>query len=402
MAPPPHRLVGSVALALLLPLAASSAGASARAARPGAGAADSVLKLEALLDSLRLAFGVPGLAAAVIEHGRIVAIGAAGVTVAGSGRPLGVDDPLHVGSCAKSMTALAIARLVENKKLQWSTTMADAFPEIMPEMLPVYRHVRLDQLLTHRGSIPPYEHVDDDTLVALNAMGRSRVEARVAFVRRVVNEAPVHDPAAGYDYSDAGYTLAAAMVEHVTGKAWEQWLAELVFEPLGMTSAGIGWPADARHRDRPRGHRCDDSTAAEPEPLDTSYRLGAVLGPGGDVHASIADLARYVAFHLDGAMGRTTRPALAPETWRRLHEDPDGSAPGYAMGWQVLPGDSARTMLFHDGTAGTFYARMLIQPARDRAVVIATNAGPPCGMAACEQGLSAVLAWLGRMRSAGH
>jgi hypothetical protein len=55
-------------------------------------------------------------------------------------------------------------------------------------------------------------------------------------------------------------------------------------------------------------------------------------------------------------------------------------------------------MLLHDGTAGTFYTRILIEPARDRAIVIATNAGPPCGKTACEQGVSAVLEWLKQRR----
>jgi hypothetical protein len=67
------------------------------------------------------------------------------------------------------------------------------------------------------------------------------------------------------------------------------------------------------------------------------------------------------------------------------------------MGWQVLPGDSARPILFHDGTAGTFYTRILIQPARDRAVVIATNVGPPCGHDVCVRGVDVVLAWVKRM-----
>ena len=105
----------------------------------------------------------------------------------------------------------------------------------------------------------------------------------------------------------------------------------------------------------------------------------------------------YMVFELDGALGRASDPPLAAATWRSLTNDPDGDSPGYAMGWQVLPGDSAHTTLFHDGTAGTFYTRMLIQPAHDRAVVIATNVGPLCGHDVCEQAVDTVLAWVRRM-----
>ena len=397
--PRPPRLASIVALgcALALPLVTAAA---VHGTRPTPIAEISVLRLESVLDSVRVASGVPGLAAAVVERGRLVAIGVSGVPYVGATRPLTVDDPFHIGSCTKSMTALAIAELVEKRRLQWTATLADAFPELMAQMLPDYRNVRLEQLLTHRGHIPPYDNVDEDTLRALNDVTHGATSIRYAFVRRVVDEAPVHEPGAPYDYSNAGYTLAAAMMESATGKPWEYWLQELVFAPLGMSSAGFGWPADARHPERPRGHRCD-STGVTPEPLDTDYRLGAALAPGGDVHASITDLARYVAFHLDGSEGRATKPALSAATWRRLHEDPGGLADGYAMGWQVLPGDSTVPMLFHDGTAGTFYTRILIQPAHDRAIVIATNAGPPCGKAACEQGLTAVLGAVKRMRAAG-
>ena len=393
--PPRRRRVTFAACALVftLPLVAARPAAPPKNA---SAAADSVLRLDAVLDSLRLARGVPGLAAAVVERGQLVAIGAAGVTVAGAGRPLGIDDPMHIGSCTKSMVALAIARLVEKHKLEWSTTLTDVFPEMMSDMLPVYRHVRLDQLLTHRGQIPAFEHVGDDTLLALNALGQDPVQTRVAFARLVLELAPEHDPDQPYDYSNAGYTLAAAMAERTTGKTWERLVRELVFEPLAMTHSGAGWPSET-HRDAPRGHRCADSTGIEPEPLKPTYHLGAVLGPGGDVNASISDLARYIAFQLDGAKGRATRPALEAATWHRLHDDPDKACPGYAMGWQVLPGDSAQPILFHDGTAGTFYARMLIQPARDRAVVIVTNVGPPCGHDVCEQCVGAVLAWVKRM-----
>jgi len=284
-----------------------------------------------------------------------------------------------------------IARLVEQGKLRWSTTVGEAFPELRSVMRPEYAGVRLDQLLSHRGGIPPYTDLPDDTLLALNQAGRTPVEVRRAFVARVLQESPVHDTNAIYTYSNAGYTVAAVMAERATGRSWEDLMHWEVFEPLKMKSAGFGWPAVPLGHRTTFGHWCDSTGIVHVVARDDPYRLGAILAPGGDVHANIGDLAHWMRLNLDGAMHRAGAGAIADSTWRRLQTDPDGASKGYAMGWQVIAVSDSETALFHDGTAGTFYTRMVIFPKRDRAVVIATNAGAPCGERACEDALGVVM-----------
>jgi CubicO group peptidase (beta-lactamase class C family) len=380
--------------ALLFVAAFGIVAALAPASRPSEGPepAAGAVSLHAVLDSVRIACGVPGLGAAVIVRGRIVAVGVAGLRMAGGRDSLRLDDPFHIGSCTKSVTALAIASLVEAGRLRWSLTIGEAFPELRSAMRHEYLQVRLDQLLTHRGGVPPYEELDDDTLHALNAVSPDPVAARRAFVARVLREPAVHDSGAVYTYSNAGYTVAAAMAERATRRSWEALLQETVFTPLGLSSAGVGWPADRGHPDRPRGHRCDSTGVVRPVALDDRYRLGPILAPGGDVHLSVPDLARWAGIHLDALADRATQPVLADSTWRRLHEDPDGARNGYAMGWQVIAVSDSEQALFHDGTAGTFYTRMVLFPKRDRAVVIATNVGPDCGKRACERAMGPIMA----------
>lgn len=43
-------------------------------------------------------------------------------------------------------------------------------------------------------------------------------------------------------YSNLGYMVAGAMAEKKTGKSWEALMQEKLFKPLGMTSAGFGFP----------------------------------------------------------------------------------------------------------------------------------------------------------------
>src|SRR5215470_14160319 len=64
-----------------------------------------------------------GMAAAVLRGERIIAQGVAGVRKRGSAERVTLDDRFHLGSCTKAMTATLVAMLVEEGKLNWTTTL---------------------------------------------------------------------------------------------------------------------------------------------------------------------------------------------------------------------------------------------------------------------------------------
>lgn len=51
------------------------------------------------------------------------------------------------------------------------------------------------------------------------------------------------EPGTRHVYSNAGYAVAAAMAERVTGRSWESLMKKYVFGPLKLRSARFGWPA---------------------------------------------------------------------------------------------------------------------------------------------------------------
>jgi CubicO group peptidase (beta-lactamase class C family) len=174
-------------------------------------------------------------------------------------------------------------------------------------------------------------------------------------------------------YSNAGYGVAAALAERAAGEPWESLLEKRFFGPLGMRSAGLGWPATVEGPDQPWGH---SGSPPVPQPPDAPYRLPACLAPAGGVHASIEDFARYARFHLQELRGR--KLFLEPATARLLHT-PVG---GYAMGWMDRE-VAGRKATWHNGSAGTFFAWMSLWPELDLAVVVVTSAGD--GEPACEE-----------------
>jgi len=124
----------------------------------------------------------------------------------------------------------------------------------------------------------------------------------------------------------------------VAGVPWETLVHERVCAPLGITSAGFGVPWVEDHEAgappaEPWPHRDgDEPIGAGPHPDNPP-----AIGPGGTMHMTLEDWARFVADQLDGAVGRPGT-LLEPSTYARLQRGRpvDGGPDGYALGWRTV------------------------------------------------------------------
>ncbi len=178
-------------------------------------------------------------------------------------------------------------------------------------------------------------------------------------------------------YSNAGYAIIAAIEEQVAGKSWETLLNEIVFQPLKLTSAGLGWPASI-DVNQPWGHwrRPPRLDKIIPHPPNDDWFVSKFNAPAGDVFLSIEDYAKYIQMHLKGMRGEDG--LLKSETIKYIHS-PVGE---YALGWSVLRFHGWKCSL-HNGSAGTFFSAMAVCHDKDLAVVVLTNIGGNEGKKAC-------------------
>jgi CubicO group peptidase (beta-lactamase class C family) len=315
--------------------------------------------LNTLLEEANADARLPAVAAAGACSSGVLAAGAIGVTVLDGGVPVHAGSRFHIGSITKSITATAIATLVEDGVLTWTTRPTDVFPELAPAIHPALREVELQHLLSHRAGIAPYD--EDEEIDALPLFAGSPAEQRAAFTAHLLRQEPAATPLADHLYSNAGYAIAGAMAERATGVAWDEMVRRRVFEPLHLDSAGFGWPA-AVHEGEPWGHRRRGAATVPHSPTD-EYRVTPLIAPAGDVHMSMLDLVEYARTHLRGLRGENTIVQAA--TMKKLHT-PFGT---YSLGWNE--GEQASQ---HSGSAGTFCAFVVLFPGDDRCYVVATNA----------------------------
>lgn len=322
----------------------------------------SIATIDELLHEINRGYGFPAVAAAVASRDGVVAAGATGVRQVDTSEPVTVQDRFHVGSISKPMASTVVGTLVEGGSLRWSSTVLDAFPELSATIHPSLRDVRLQDLLSHRAGIQPFE--TDEEVAQIPPFDGSPREQRFAFARWLLERDPAVAPRSEHLYSNAGYGIAAAMAERVTEAPWETLVRQRLFEALPLPSGGFGWPAkdDAR---QPWGHRKIGGRFHPHSPND-SYSLGASMVPAGDIHVSIIDLVEFGRMHLLGVDGRDT--LLRSETIRTIHT-PVGE---YGLGWNVAPNSHQ-----HSGSAETFSAVLLLRPEGRMSYAFASNGWAP-------------------------
>jgi len=337
-------------------------------------------------------YAQPGIAAAVFDDGGMLAVGVAGVREMGKESRLEESDRLHVGSCTKAMTATMVATLVEEGVLWWEMPLEKAFAKMAGEMLEAWRSVTLEQALHHRAGLPAFTAGDAPEFALAKDLEGTPREQRREFVRRLLTRAPEYAAGEKFVYSNADYALVASAAEEATGMGWEALMNERVFGPVEMTEAGFGWPATVERPWAPLGH-IQGAGGLSALAIGHPYRLPACLAPSGDVHCSITDFARFAQFHLAGVRGTLAprpghaRPLISQRNFMAMHM-PAAPLREYAMGW--VPARSGENMLsWHNGSAGTFFALMTLDPDNNRGVVVVTNAGT--GEKACTEITRALL-----------
>lgn len=295
--------------------------------------------------------GVPAMQATVVGASGIVAHGASGATV---------DDPFHIGSCTKPITATMIATLVDEQKLAWNTRVLDVFPEWKGDIRPEFAPVTIADLLSHEAGVE--EFGEEEEMAKVPKLTGSLIERRRAFAHFALQQPPVVPPRTASKYSNAGFVIAAAMAERVTGQSWETLVRERIFTPLAMKSAATGWPQHLW------GHTPGDDGKLIAIDPHGSYQLPDYLAPCGDLQMTTDDLARFLRAHLLAMRG--TPAIIPPATAALMHTKRIKGGLGFGVN-SIAGFDNVAT---HSGSADTFITVIAIAAKQNVAVAVSANA----------------------------
>ncbi len=311
-------------------------------------------------DSVRKSYHIPEISYAVIDSKTIFEIAALGKHSTELSDTATLNDRFHIGSNTKAMTAFMIAKYVEKGKLKWTTRFFDLFPEWKANSKAEYSNITLQDLLSHKAGIQPFQGDNDPQIPEFKGTKQAK---RNQFGKFVLTLAPAKiDTANPFIYSNAGYTLATLMLEKATKQSWEQ-LVELVFNKDLKLNVKLSWPENQKLKDT-WGHSFENGKLT-PIPSTVDYHLD-FTEPAGDINIKLKDYIKFIQLNLAGLSGKNNY--LKAETYNFIHKGIEN----YAMGWYNIY-ENSKELSTHSGTAGTYYSLVHIDRIKNKAYIIFTN-----------------------------
>jgi CubicO group peptidase (beta-lactamase class C family) len=236
--------------------------------------------------------GVVGLAAAVIEEGRVVQVAAYGERDAKRHLPLTVDTAMVGASLTKAVFAQLVMQLVDEGRLDLDRPIADLLPRPLPEYPryadlagePRWRLITPRHLLMHAGGFANFRWLEPDQRLRIH-----------------------QEPGTRYAYSGEGLGLLQFALEEGTGIDVAAMIQTRVFDRFGMTRTSMTWRDDLE-ADAAAGYRSDGS--------EEPHRKRRRADVAGSMDTTIADQASFWAAAVRGdglsaaARAAWTRPGL--------------------------------------------------------------------------------------------
>ncbi len=318
-----------------------------------AGASDKELT-SAINEALEKTFkpDEPGAAVIVVKDGKVIFRKGYGLANVELGVPVEPDMVFRLGSITKQFTAVAVLMLAEQNKL----SLDDDITKFLPDYPTKGSKITIEQLLTHTSGIKNYTSLPE-------WLSLWRKDMTVKEIIDLFKDQPMDfAPGERWSYSNSGYVLLGAIIEKVSGQAYQAFIEKNIFTPLGMKHSYY----DNTSRLIPR--RVTGYSKAPDGYRNAAYLSMSQPFAAGSLMSSVDDLALW-----DAALytEKLVKQQSLKRAWTpRLLNNGKSAHYGYGWGISVYEG---HPIIEHGGGVNGFTTYSLRMPDDRALVAILTN-----------------------------
>ena len=257
-----------------------------------------------------------------------------------------IDDktPMHVASISKTLTAMAVLKLVETKKINLDDHVTKFFPGFP------YPKVTVKTLLNQRSGLPKYEYFLSQlnprpmTLDKKFLTNQDILDLLIQFKPELAR-----DTDTGFMYCNTNYAMLALILEKVTKTKFPEAMQEMIFKPLKMEHTYI-----FQEKDTAKAAKSFYARGPRVYPYD---QLDLIYGDK-NVFTTPRDL-----FTFSKAM--FSKDFLTPDLKKQIFTPYSNEKPGvnnYGLGFRMKIFDDQRKLTYHNGWwhgSNTVFAHLL-------------------------------------------
>lgn len=319
--------------------------------------------VDAYVEAQMQALRTPGLALAIVQGDQVVYVKGYGQARPDDGSSVTSQTPFMIGSTTKSITALAVMQLVEAGKIELDAPVLTYIPWFRVADESASAQITVKHLLTQTSGFSRAAG-----LLELAASDTSE-QAIENSVRALKDVALVRAPGKAFEYSNVNYTVLGLVVQMVSGRSYESYVQQHVFEPLEMRHSFTSLD-EARRNEMSTGHV---TFFGLPIAKEVPFNRGNIAA--GYLICSAEDLAHYLIAQLNE--GHYANVSMAsPPGMDAMHQPlVTTETPGesYGMGWHVSPVNGVPA-IWHDGDNANYSANLMMDPQAELGIVVLNSA----------------------------
>jgi CubicO group peptidase (beta-lactamase class C family) len=318
-------------------------------------------RVEAFVQRLMLTNKIPGVQVAVVQHGKLVLLGAYGIANVEDSLPVSNQSVFPINSMTKAFAGVAVMQLVEAGKLDLSAPVSrylDGLPA-------AWRPITIRQLLTHVSGLPDIW----DSRARMVADGEEALLAKLAAT-------PMEFPTGTkYSYNQTNYFLLGKVIAKLAGQPFTDFIEQRQFRVVGMPHTVFGDGHDIIPHLAGTYCWCTE-TEKGVTPSDSLHALLRDWPPyirtAVGLNSTAEDVARWLIALQSGVLLKPSSLAAlwTPGTFNdgTVHGANDVFN-GYAIGWPLVIRPQYRAV----ASTGGNRAALFVYPEQDLAIILLTN-----------------------------
>ncbi|MEL6626700.1 MAG: serine hydrolase [Bacteroidota bacterium] len=295
---------------------------------------------------------IPGFQLAISKDGEMIHSQGYGMRDLAQNLPVTTSTQFRIASISKSMTAIGLVKLLQEKDVSPHTSIQSIIPSFPQKNY----SPTIQQVAGHLGGIRGYAEKSLDEIFI-----QEHYPDATSTLPLFQNDTLIHPPGTQFFYSSYGYMLIGAVIEVLSGRTYLDYMQEAVWGPLEM-GATYGDVKDSLFSQKSRFYDVYGNEGTSYD-LSYSYSTGGLLSTSED----LVTLGNAI-------LGDSFLDSKAKELLFQTQYNTKGIPTGYGMGWYTRIDIQERPIWYHAGELPSSGSMLIIYPEENIVIALLANA----------------------------